>query len=285
MKKIVLILLIAGWGTCFAQKNTDVKAQEHITKQFAIKGNAATTTFALYNIWGSVKVEAYNGNDIIIEVDQTINAKSDAALKIAKSEFKLGFDQTADSVIAYTAAPYNTRPRQKNNEVHQNPRQYFVELDYTIKVPANVNIDISTINGGEITVSNVRGKLKVNNINGGITIANAKGATNARTINGPLTVSYVTAPAEACSYYALNGKLMVTYPANYAGDVQFKSLNGSFYTDFDNTQSIVTEATTEKNGKGGTMYKLNKNNKLRIGQGGKLTTFETLNGNIYLKKS
>jgi len=280
-----LILLIAGWGHAFAQKNAEFTATDHISKQFTLKATAAKTTFALYNIWGTVKVEGYSGNEIVIDVDQTINAKTDEDLKIAKNEFKLGFDQSADSIVAYTAAPYNNRPRVRNDNDRQLNRHYYVRLNYTVKVPNNVSIDISTVNGGELTVSNVYGNLKLNNVNGAITITNAKGTTNARTINGNLTATYAAAPAEASTYYTLNGKLTVSYPASYHGDVQYKSFNGSFYTDFDNTQSIASEPSIEKSNKGGTTYKFNKNNKLRIGQGGKLTTFETLNGNIYLKKS
>ena len=34
----------------------------------------------------------------------------------------------------------------------------------------------------------------------------------------------------------------------------------------------------------GTVYKLNKTTAIRIGSGGKLFEFETLNGNVYIKK-
>jgi hypothetical protein len=287
MKKIVLILLIAGWGNVFAQKKGQVTATDHISKKFTLIAAAAKSTLALYNTWGSVTVEGYNGNEVIIEVEQTIHANTAEDLQKAKSEFKAGFIQNADSVIVYTAAPLDNRPEARKNRIqnYEYPG-YYVELDYTVKVPNNINLHANTVNDGDINIRNVYGLLKLNNVNGLIAITNAKGSTQARTVNGPITANYLVAPPEGCSYSTINGKVEVTYPAAYAGDVQYKSFNGKFYTDFDNVQGVATLPEVTKNkGNGGTTYRLNKNSRLRIGNGGKLTTFETLNGNIYLKKS
>jgi len=284
MKRILLILLIAGWGTVFAQKKGQFTATDHISKQFTLKAAAAKSTLALYNTWGSVTVEGYNGSEVIIEVEQTIHANTAEDLQKAKSEFKAGFIQTADSVIVYTEAPQNNRPGYKNG--YNQWQGYYVELDYKVKVPNNLNLHTSTVNNGSISINNVYGLLTVNNVNGSITVTNAKGATQARTVNGAITANYLVAPPEGCSYQTINGKVEVTYPAAYAGDVQYKSFNGKFYTDFENVQGVATLPEVTKNkGNGGTTYRLNKNSRLRIGSGGKLTTFETLNGNIYLKRS
>jgi hypothetical protein len=42
--------------------------------------------------------------------------------------------------------------------------------------------------------------------------------------------------------------------------------------------------TTQSKNNKGTTYKLSKNSDVRIGSGGKLFKFETLNGDIYIKK-
>ena len=62
-------------------------------------------------------------------------------------------------------------------------------------------------------------------------------------------------------------------------------MNGEFYTDFDNVQVMPSKVTkTESKGSGGTVYKLSKNSDIRFGAGGKLFKFETLNGNVIIKK-
>ena len=288
MKKLVLIALLAGWGHTFAQKKSyDVEFKDHISKQFTPQQSAAATVFALYNVFGSVKVEGYNGNQVVIEIDETISARDAEEMAKAKAEFKLGFDQKADSIIAYTAEPYDTRPHSGrwNNDGDRH-RYYTVKLDYTVKVPNNININVGTVNSGNVDVKDVYGSLKVNNVNGAISIINAKGTTVARTINGNLTINYLSNPPEASSYYTLNGKLEATFPSDLAANVQFKSMNGQFYTDFPDTEVLPTEITKTENKKaGGTTYRLNKNTAIKIGKGGKVFKFETLNGNIYIKKA
>jgi len=62
-------------------------------------------------------------------------------------------------------------------------------------------------------------------------------------------------------------------------------MNGQFYTDFQDTEVLPTRVVKSetKNGNG-TVYKLSKNSDVRFGSGGKIFKFETLNGNIYIKK-
>jgi DUF4097 and DUF4098 domain-containing protein YvlB len=282
MKRLLLIALMAGWGHCFAQEKQEYK--EHISKQFTLQGAVSGSTLAVYNIWGDIKVEGYNGSEVSIEVDETIKADDAEALAKAKRELKLGFDQKADSIIAYTAAPYDTRPnwgRNNGNHMH-----FIVDLSYTIKIPNGMNINVQTINDGKVIVKNIYGKLDAHNINGPITIENAKGITNANTINGDLTVNYLSNPPGDSKYYTLNGKLEVTFSSDLSADCELKSMNGQFYTDFPNAEAMAPSVTktVEKNS-GGTTYRLNKMHHVRIGAGGKIFKFETLNGDIIIKKS
>jgi hypothetical protein len=289
MKKLILIALLAGWGHAYAQKKSGgPEVTEHISKQFTLQKPAAGSVLALYNVFGSVKVEGYSGNQVIIEIDQTIMGDKPEDVELAKKEFKLGFDQKADSIIAYTAAPYDSRPHDRGSRYHDDNerRHYIVKLEYTVKVPNNMNIRVATVNNGDMYVKDVYGALKVGNVNGPITIVNAKGATDARTVNGPVIVNYLAIPQDASSYSTINGKMEVTYPANFEANLQFKSMNGQFFTDFPDTEVLPTKITkTESKNNNGTIYKMNKNTAIRVGKGGKLFKFETLNGNIYIKKS
>jgi hypothetical protein len=262
--------------------------KEHISKQYTLqKTTGAAVT--IYNLEGSIRVEGYAGDKVLIEVDKTISAKDKEILEQGKKEVKVEFEQIGDSVVAYLREPWDTRPHdwRDDNDNWNNRRriEYNCALQFVVKVPFNVNLRVSTINDGEIFVKDVTGRLNVNNINGGIEIVNAKGTTNAHTINGDLTVNYVTNPPEASSFYTLNGKLTAIFQPNLSADLQFKSMNGGFYTDFENTEVLPPVVTKNQETKGkGTVYKLNKDTKLRIGAGGKQFKFETLNGNIYIKK-
>jgi len=184
--------------------------------------------------------------------------------------------------------PRDTRPhdwRDRNDWNDHRRIEYRCNLAFTVKVPFNTNLRVSTINNGDVTVKDVTGSLHVSNINGGIEIINAKGTTHANTINGDLTVNYLSNPPEASTFYTLNGKLTATFQPNFSADLEFKTMNGAYYTDFPDVEVLPSKVSITQNKKGdGTIYRINKNSDVRIGAGGKLFKFETLNGNIYIKK-
>jgi hypothetical protein len=283
----LLIPVLMGCGLCLAQLTARAQSYKtHVSKQFAMQQPAAASVLAIYNVFGSIKVEGYNGDKVIMEIDETISAENAAELERGKKEFKLDFSQTKDTIMAYISEPYDTRPHNgwRHNDEDRHV-EYKVELSFVVKVPNNINLRVSTINNGEIDIKDVYGALKVNNINGGIAIVNAKGTSDIHTINGPVTVNYLTVPTGACSYYTINGKMQVTFPKNLSADMQFKSMNGKFYTDFDEVEALPAQVTKTLDKKAnGTIYKLNKTTQVRVGTGGKLFKFETLNGNIYIKK-
>lgn len=287
--KRLLYPLLAGLGIVCA---TDVHAQkqefkQHISREFTLQ-QGTEGVLALYNLNGSLNVEGYSGNKVMIEIDERLTADNNEDLETGKKEFRLGFDTTADSIIVYIAEPFDTRPCHNCDRWDRGDRRdipYDFNLVFTVKVPYHMNLDISTVNKGDITVENVSGALRVNNVNGAITIKDAKGETRAHTINGNLTVNYLDVPNGNSEYYTLNGKLSVTYPASLSADLQFKSWNGSFYTDFPNWQVLPVKVTKNVQKKGsGTEYQLIIDKQIRIGDGGRLFKFETMNGNIYIKR-
>jgi hypothetical protein len=262
--------------------------KEHISKEFPVSA-ARAGMLAIYNLNGPVKVEGYAGDKVVVEIDELITADDSTDLQAGKNEFKLGIDQKGDSIMFYIAEPYDTRPhrnRRWNDDGWGMRRpEYDFQLSFTVKIPYAMGLIASTVNRGDIVVQDVAGTLDVNNVNGPITIRNAKGATKARTINGDVTVNYLDVPPMASDYYTLNGQLSVTYPASMSAICQFKSMNGSFYTDFSDV--VVLPAQVEKNRQqtgDGVMYKLNVAKQVKIGSGGKLFKFETMNGDIYVKK-
>jgi len=218
-------------------------------------------------------------------MDKTISADDNQTLENGKKEFKLGFDQKADSIIAYIAEPFDSRPCHNRNCNECKKIEYQYQVNFTVKVPFSMNLNISTVNNGIITVSDVSGTLHINNVNAGITITNAKGTTYAHTVNGDISIYYVSNPTEQSSYYTINGNIKVSYRSDLSADLQFKSMNGEFFTDFPDAELLPMSPTKNKENKnGGTVYKINKTTAVRFGKGGKVFNFETLNGNVYIKK-
>lgn len=287
MKKIIIPLLAGCVLACTLQPAEAQEYKTHVSKEFTLQKAASATVLSIYNIYGSIKVEGYAGDKVIIEIDQKISAKSNDVLEEGKRDLKLAFDQTGDTITAYIAAPYDSRPHRDYGNWNDNRRiEYKYDLEFTVKVPYNMNLNVSTVNNGNVVVKDVSGSLRVGNVNGGINVTNAKsGKMSIHTINGDVTVNHLAIPDSESSYYTLNGRLEVIFPQNLSADLQFKSMNGSFYTDFSDAEVLPGKVikTQEKKAQG-VVYKLNKNSDVRIGNGGKTFRFETLNGNIYIKK-
>ena len=285
MKRKFIPLFVGLGILCAARPGASAQEfKEHIKKEFPVQ-KAAGTVLAIYNLEGSINVEGYAGDKVVLEIDKVISAKTDEQLETGKKEFKLEFEQKSDSIIVYIAEPYDTRPHSERQHYNDRHIEYRCQLQFTVKVPFDMSLDIRTVNKGSLTIQNVNGSLKAHNVNGGIAIKNAKGATEARTINGGVTVNYLTVPTDSSSYYTLNGTLEVIYPAALSANIQFKSMNGGFYTDFENTEPLplFVVKNVENAGKG-TLYRLDVARRIKFGNGGTVLKFETMNGNIYVKK-
>ena len=235
--------------------------REVIQKEFTVSTNAFLN---VHNIFGDVKVEGYNGNKVIVEVEKIIKAEDKADVELGVKEAKLAFDQIGDTLTFYTSEPYDTRPRKKlsydwGNEKHR--RDYIVHLNYTIKVPRSIGLQLSTVNSGKVEASDIDGRIKANNVNGGITLTNVRAAHDVHSINGNVLINFLASPPENSKFYTLNGKLDITFPKDFSADCEFKSFNGNFYTDFDDIENLPAKTEKQvKNNENGTTYKLNNIN-------------------------
>ena len=260
--------------------------KEHLSREFTLAGSVSGSILYVYNISGFIRVEGYSGNKVILEMDKTITADDDKNLETGKKEFRLAFDQKSDTVMAYIAEPFDSRPH-RNWQYNDDRREieYNYNVDFTVKVPFGMNLHISTVNDGIISVNNVSGKLHISNVNEEISIKNAKGTTYAHTVNGDVTVNYLTNPPEESSYYTINGNINITYQPGLSADLQFKSMHGDFFTNFPHAELLPASVSKVQEKKGeGTVYKLSTKTAVRFGKGGMIFKFETLNGNVYIKK-
>lgn len=290
MKQFILPVLAGLVISCAQSVAQSDEHTERISKEFALPNGAAASTLVIYNINGFIKVEGTASNKVAFEVDKRITAKERDVLEAGKKEFKLVFEQKGDTIMAYIAEPFDSRPNRdadrRNNWQDRDDRRidYDFTLDFTVKIPRDMNVRVSTVNRGDVTVTDVAGALRVRNVNGAIALTNVRGATDAHTINGNVDANYLASPPDASTYYTLNGNIRVNYPANLSADLQFKTFQGEFYTDFSDAEILPVQVVkTQENRGDKTVYKLNKTTAIRIGSGGKILRFETFNGNVYIK--
>jgi len=283
--KYILLITIFGVSQLQAQKSVEI-----INKEVSFKNTSAENMFVARNITGSIKLEAYNGSTIQIEIKKTITADSQADLEKGKKELKVKIVEEGKKIILHPDAPYICFDKKYhgmnvNMGRHGNKVPYEFELEYTIKVPKNISIDVSTINDGDVAVSNVQATIvKVGNINGSISLNNIAGATEAHTINGTIDVTYAKNPVKKSSYSTINGDITINYLKNLTADVAFESMHGELYTDFTVSDYISNAEKSSGAKKRGVKYRYRSSPLVRIGSGGPRFDFKTLNGDVSIKK-
>jgi hypothetical protein len=285
--KPTLLPVLAGLAlSCAHAAAQSTEFKERVHKEFTVAAGGSTSTLVIYNINGFIKVEGTSGDNVTLDVDKRLAADDPAELNRGKQEFKLVFEQKGDSILAYIAEPFDTRPNRNRWEERNHRRiEYDFTLEFTVKVPRQMKLHVSTVNHGNVEVKDVAGAMKVRNVNGAIALTNVRGTTDAHTINGNVEANYPAAPPEKSSYYTLNGDIKVTYPANLSADLTFKTFQGEFYTDFPEVETLPAQVVKNEQRRGDkTVYKLDKTTAIRIGKGGRTLRFETFNGSVYIKK-
>nr|WP_299073923.1 DUF4097 family beta strand repeat-containing protein [uncultured Allomuricauda sp.] len=284
MKQLIFMVCLSslvGIQCTEAQKG---EFTEVIKKEIPFS-NSTENTIIVKNVFGSISVEGYSGSTIMVAVEKTITADDSTDLELGKQELSLQVIQEDDKVFLHPDAPYIEFDKNQlkynwcNN--YQEP-PYEHQMDFKIKVPYSVQINVSTVNNGEVSVKNTKGTyLQAENVNGGITLSNVTGKTKVNCINGAVNISYTENPKSPSKYYSLNGDINISYQKALSANISFKSMNGEMFTDFDINKQFMK---TNKEQGGKAKYKFEAKPVVQIGSGQVEFDFETLNGNVFIKK-
>jgi hypothetical protein len=290
---IFLVAMALSTGT-LAQSE-----EEKITKELTFENKTAMNTLMILNVNGSIAVEGYSGDKVLLEVTKTIRAKTAARLAEGKEEIQLGVMDRADTVMVYvagTCAPFGKLPRKdwhrkfngwgyqwNNNGGKGCESRYDYRMDFIVKVPASVHVVAATVNQGDVTVNAVSGSVVADNVNGAIRLTAISGATKAATINGDVNLDFSGNPSGDSRFYTLNGDITANFRKGLAAQLAFKSFNGELYSSVDDITALPVQLEKTDRGGEGTRYRVS-GNRYKIRQGGPLLDFETFNGDVIVRE-
>lgn len=243
----------------------------------------------IYNVHGSVNVEGYDGNEILVTAEQQIDGTS-RQIEQARRELEFIVEQNGDRVLVYIDAPFINLYKDEDDgsisyRIDRWDDDYDFLYDITVRVPHSAGLHVSTINRGEVIVRNTSGTVSASNVNGRISLEGIAGTTRAHTVNGDISASYAQSPTDDSKYRTVNGDIEVNYPEDLSADIRFKSLHGELYTDFQNIERLQAKLDQSQSKQhGGITYKIDRFAPIRIGQGGPTFSFEVLNGDVYVKR-
>ncbi|TDR22584.1 DUF4097 family beta strand repeat-containing protein [Marinicella litoralis] len=253
----------------------------------------------VFNVYGSVDVEGHDGDEIIIMAKNTVAARTQKLVDLGLDEIGLKIETQGQKIFAYLDSPYtyidleagkvwhsDTCWRHDDcSRKHPERKDYKYHMDLVVKVPQHTNIQVSTINAGDITVSGVHAKsLMVDNINGAIDMVNVSGQTRVNSINKDINVAFSRNPTDGSQFQSINGDINITFADSPDAIVVYQTMHGEMYSAFDVSMMAPELQRTSQKKEHGIQYKLDAENRLMVGKGGPEYRFETLNGDIKIQR-
>ncbi|MEZ5331241.1 MAG: DUF4097 family beta strand repeat-containing protein [Thermoanaerobaculia bacterium] len=142
-------------------------------------------------------------------------------------------------------------------------------VSYRIHVPRDTNLDLRAHNGG-LSVTGIRGDLRLDTENGGISLDAVAGDVEARTTNGGVDVDLVGSSWEGSrlDVETRNGGVDLSVPDGYSAELEVGTVNGRVEIDFPVT----------------VQGRLDRNIRTTLGAGGELVRVVTTNGGVRVRR-
>ena len=234
------------------------------------------------NITGPVRVTEHDQNRVEMHATETIRGDLQADIVRARRELTLRTESEPGRVAF--------RVRRANDEggdcnCGRWGDDYVVEYDIEVRVPRGTMLDVATVNDGAVTAEGISGDFSLANVNGAIQLTGATGSGAIKTVNGNVEASFARAPTAATSFHTVNGDLDVTFPNDLSADLELRTMHGDVLTDFE-VEALPQPPTVDRTRSGGrAVMRMNRATALRVGTGGETHSFNTLNGDIYIRKA
>jgi len=178
-------------------------------------------------------------------------------------------------------------------EIEEEDNYIYVDTDWrantmsiVARIPRRANLELSTVNDGELLVSNITGNLELENTNGPITARNIAGSVIAETVNDSIDVSFASIDASnAMSLISFNGDINLGLPTNAKVQLHLDNARGEIYSDFEVEVKPSKPVIERSNDRGGVAVRVESIIIADINGGGSVIKLKTLNGDIKISKT
>lgn len=224
-------------------------------------------------VYGSINLSEHSGKNVLVSVERK------------QTEFYKDSKEKGGMKRINGGGGLELEVEEKDNVVEVSVPGWTKAVTLNIQIPKGATrVELSTVNNGDITITNVSGEIEVKNVNGEIKLTNVSGSVIANTVNGDIKGNLKSHKAGApLAFTTLNGDVDITFPASFKADMKMKSDRGDIYTDF---ELDATTQQVKKETKEGT-YRIKLENWVRgkINGGGPEVLMKNMNGNIYVRKT
>lgn len=173
------------------------------------------------NINGSITVEAWDRNEVRLEVTKIADSKE----TLQDVEIKI------DSKPDYFEVETDYGSWNRGNKNWKNSRK--LEVEFRLSVPRTAVLDeIETVNGS-VTVSNFTNYTEISAVNGSVKATNLRGTAKLSTVNGTTNAEFERLqPGDKINLSTVNGSVNLTIPSDANATVKADTVNGAIKNDF-----------------------------------------------------
>jgi hypothetical protein len=242
-------------------------------------------TLDVDDINGTIQIIGDGGNTIRVEGEKIIHAVSQQELERAKKEVTLDVNEKDRVVQLYVNGPFRHGRNGDDDHgfhAHYDEHGYEVTYNFNVHIPRDTELRLRTTNG-DVKTEQTSGKFDISGVNGAVSMTAAAGSGSVHAVNGRLTISFRENPTAPVELKTVNGTIEAAFPPNLSANLILKTLNGPVYTDFDTTALAQSAGTAEQKG-GKFAFRPDRHTNVRIGAGGPELRFETVNGEIRIRK-
>lgn len=178
-------------------------------------------------------------------------------------------------------------------EVHEKNNHLEVETDalrsrvaIVARIPRRADLDLSTVNNGEIIVRDIEGKLQLRNVNGPITATNISGSVIAEAINKDITIDFIKVDNDSVSALnSINGDLKLGITSDIGVELHLDNNRGEIMSDFEVEVQPSKPVVNREEGRGGVTVKVENAIVAKVNGGGPIIKMKTLNGDIQINRN
>ena len=219
MKKSIAISMIILLMSLisYSADSYDVEEKEKIQRTLKFTNPSRPGELIVDNVFGSIEVNGYDGQDVQLLVHKTIKARSQDRIQKAKDEVQLEITEDGNTIDLYVDGPFRCQNKRGQWAKWRNPG-YQVQYEFEIKVPRKTDVFLKTVTDGNILVQNVEGEFEVKNVNGRIEMTEVVGSGEAHTVNGKVKILFSQNPKSDCSFRTVNGTIEISFRENLSAD-------------------------------------------------------------------
>jgi hypothetical protein len=225
-------------------------------------------------ILGSIVAEPATGGEA-----EVIAEKRGRASDFADVEIRMVQESDGVTICAvYNPEDYDTDDcdlddaRRDDWDGGRGRRGSRVDVDFTVRVPAGVELIATTVTG-DVEAHGLRSNVTAHSVSGDVAVSTT-GVVEAGTVSGSLDVAMGSLDWNRLAFNTVSGDITLRLPEGLGAEVDFESLSGDLDTDFD------LQVDRRRNGRF-----VGSRVEGTIGDGGRALSFHTVSGDVRLLRA